>query len=550
MPVVQPRTCWGFSQRKGWSFEMDYSFFLMRVCTLWFLSICLPSFSLAAVKISLTDLSFASLQKKIPVDLSASLRNSAIVMPQDFVLMDRHIDKNQTEHIRMQQRYLGFPVMGGYAIFHRHIGKSLLTMNGSIYQQLYRDLGECPSEFVTKMAEKLAIYRQRFPADQILNQAIQPIIYVDVLHKAHWAYQIQFYVQPSDQIPSRPTVIVDAVSGKLLLQWNALNTLYQAVHGVGYGGNRRTGKYQYGKEFPSLDIRRDEQSGLCFLENDHIKVVDMQHRIRHPNSAMRFLCEESTPAQIYWTGYEGDGYDQANGGYSVSNDALYFGELVKRMYRTQYGVEVLQVGHHSLPMILRVHFSNYFANAFWDGVQMTFGDGDGMLHPLVGLSITAHEISHGFTQYHSGLVYKDQAGGINEAFSDMAAQAAMYYVDGKPQWQIGADVLKHHGVLRWFQHPSRDGVSIERAIDYQPGMDVHHSSGVYNRLYYLLATHSGWNPQRAFQVMVKANMDYWTPTTSFVEGACGILSATRDLGWSEDDVKDALDEVVIDYGSC
>ena len=81
-------------------------------------------------------------------------------------------------------------------------------------------------------------------------------------------------------------------------------------------------------------------------------------------------------------------------------------------------------------------------------------------------------------------------------------------------------------------------------------MDVHYSSGVYNYLYYLLANHAGWNPQKAFHVMVKANMDYWTPTTNFIEGACGILAASRDLGFSEDDVKDALDEVVIDYGDC
>lgn len=281
--------------------------------------------------------------------------------------------------------------------------------------------------------------------------------------------------------------------------------------------------------------------------NDHIMVVDMQHYTRRPNVPMNFSCAEEQPNQVYWTGYEADGYDRANGGYSVSNDAMYFGELVKKMYRSQYGVEVLQMGHQAMPMIFRVHYSQYFANAFWDGQQMTFGDGDGLLHPLVALSITAHEISHGFTQQHSGLVYHGQAGGINEAFSDMAAQAAEYFVYGKPSWYIGSDVLKAQGALRWFIHPSRDGISIERAVDYQTDMDVHHSSGVYNYLFYLLANHSGWDPKKAFQVMVKANMDYWTPTTNFAEGACGILSATRDLGFSEQDVEEVLDTVMIDY---
>ena len=518
------------------------------------LCIVSTSFSLqAAERLALTRMSFASLQNKIPVSLSQPLANPSLVMPQDFVLLERHHDEHQTEHIRMQQRYKGFPVFGAYAVFHRKQMAGAMAnvrMNGRIYQKLHEDLGHYPPEFVAKATHQLQLYGQSFAQDKIIDQSVQAIVYIDKHNKAHWAYQMQVYWQPQDGLPRQPTVIIAARTGKILLQWDALTTLQHTVHGLGFGGNQRIGKHQYGKELPFLDLWRDEKSGLCFLANDHMIVVDMRHHTLRPNRPMSFLCDESNPAQQYWTGYARDGYDQANGSYSVSNDAMYFGELVKKMYRTQYGVDVLQKGRQPMPMILRVHFSNDFANAFWDGRQMTFGDGDGMLHPLVALSITAHELSHGFTEQHSGLLYRGQAGGINEAFSDMASQAAEYFVYGKATWHVGADVLKRKGALRWFQHPSRDGVSIERAIDYQIGMDVHYSSGVYNYLFYLLATHPGWDPQKAFHVMVKANMDYWTPTTNFTEGACGILAASRDLGFAEDDVKDALDEVVIDYGDC
>ena len=50
--------------------------------------------------------------------------------------------------------------------------------------------------------------------------------------------------------------------------------------------------------------------------------------------------------------------------------------------------------------------------------------------------------------------------------------------------------------------------------------------------------------------MVKANMDYWTPYTNFEQGACGVLSAANDLGYSLDAVKNALDDVVIQYKEC
>ena len=75
----------------------------------------------------------------------------------------------------------------------------------------------------------------------------------------------------------------------------------------------------------------------------------------------------------------------------------------------------------------QVHYSNSFENAFWNGQQMTFGDGRNRFYPLVSLDVTAHEVSHGFTEQNSGLVYRNQSGGMNEAFSDMAGEAAEYY---------------------------------------------------------------------------------------------------------------------------
>lgn len=512
--------------------------------------ILFSSLLFAAEPLSLAHISFANLQKKMSISFSDQDVNSARTVQPNFLLLNRHKDKQQIEHIKMQQRYRGFPVFGSYAVFHRRqlLGSTpTVQMNGTIYQKLQEDLGDCPKGLIANANKKLQIYRQQFMQEDIVKQSIQAIVFVDAQHRAHWAYQMMVYLQPDHALASQPTVIIEESTGKILLQWDALNTFHQTVQGLGFGGNHRIGKYQYGKDLPALEMVRDDKLGRCFLMNEHIMVVDMQHHTRRPNLPMSFLCKEDNANKEYWTGYEADGYDRENGGYSVSNDAMYFGELVKKMYRDQYGVEVLQISHQSMPIIFRVHYSHYFANAFWDGQQMTFGDGDGMLHPLVALSITAHEISHGFTQQHSGLIYHGQAGGINEAFSDMASQAAEDFVYGKPSWYVGSDVLKTKGALRWFKHPSRDGISIERATDYQTDMDVHHSSGVYNYLFFLLANHPGWDTKKAFQIMVKANMDYWTPTTNFAEGACGILAAARDLGFPEQDVEDALDEVEIDY---
>ncbi|WP_336118282.1 M4 family metallopeptidase, partial [Klebsiella pneumoniae] len=73
-----------------------------------------------------------------------------------------------------------------------------------------------------------------------------------------------------------------------------------------------------------------------------------------------------------------------------------------------------------------------------------------------------------------------QSGGMNEAFSDMAGEAAEFYMRGKNDFLIGYDIKKGSGALRYMDQPSRDGRSIDNASQYYNGIDVHHSSGVYN----------------------------------------------------------------------
>lgn len=263
---------------------------------------------------------------------------------------------------------------------------------------------------------------------------------------------------------------------------------------------------------------------------------------------MKFDCKESGQPRQFWTGYQADGYDRENDAFSPTNDALYAGTVIHHLYQDWYGVEVLSKEGKPMKLVMRVHFGEGYANAYWDGQQMTFGDGDTMLYPLVSLGIGAHEISHGFTEQHADLVYYSQPGGINESFSDMAALAAEFYSSGTSTWQIGSEILKKESgmdALRYFDRPSRDGLSIDSANDYFEGLDVHYSSGVFNRLFYVLANTPGWDVRKAFDVMVKANMDYWIPTTTFDEAGCGVMNAAHDLGYSVGDVKQALRQVSV-----
>jgi Zn-dependent metalloprotease len=74
-------------------------------------------------------------------------------------------------------------------------------------------------------------------------------------------------------------------------------------------------------------------------------------------------------------------------------------------------------------------------------------------------------------------------------------------------------------------------------------LDVHYSSGVYNKAFYLIATTPRWNTRKAFEVMVDANRLYWTSETTFNEAACGVQKAAGDHGYQVADVIAAFKKV-------
>ncbi len=518
------------------------------------------SVSDAASVIDLNKASFNQVRSKFAItDNKQNLKTEKNAIQ----FLREHIDKNKITHARFQQYYYGVKVFGGHAILHgkakdklSFLGGKPSRMNGRLYTNLAEEL-DTPSKDIYKKS-KLALQSfSKSYADQALSeQSVTPIVFIDDDNKAHWAYEVSVLVTYPDKAPARPSAIVDATTYKPFVQWNNIKTIHEQVKGLGFGGNVKAGITEFGKDLPALDITRDSETETCFMETSDIKVVDMAGRTTHSLNASTFPCTSSQKLadNYFWTGVNSDGYDEVNGAYSPINDAMYTGMVIKYMYKDWYGVEAL-VNSDGSPMqlVMRVHYGRDYENAFWDGRKMTFGDGGSWLYPLVSLGVGAHEISHGFTEQHSDLYYFGQSGGMNESFSDMAAMAAERYSSGQASWMIGAEIVKDafgEEALRYMDNPSRDGRSINTADDYYSGLDVHYSSGVFNRLFYLMANRPGWDTRKAFDVMVKANMDYWTPYSNFDEGGCGVLWATQDLDYNQDDVIAALKDVTIKAENC
>ena len=196
-----------------------------------------------------------------------------------------------------------------------------------------------------------------------------------------------------------------------------------------------------------------------------------------------------------------------------------------------------------LPADDEVHYSNNYENAFWDGAAMTFGDGASTFYPLVSLDVSSHEVSHGFTEQNSNLVYSAQSGGMNEAYSDMAGEAAEYFMNGSNDCLVGAQIFKGNGALRYMDNPPQDGSSIDHASQLHqrhgrallvrrvqqgvlPAGDqgrLEHAEGV-----------PGLRPRQP---------DYWTPSSTFNRAPAACETAATDLGFTKADVTAAFTSV-------
>lgn len=424
--------------------------------------------------------------------------------------------------VRYQQMYKGVPVWGASIVAEQSAMGVIRSLDGRRVTGIETDLPDVTPNFGSEQAiDKLKRHELQsgLVAHQTENEQADLFIIIDQDRKARLVYKTSFVTHIDG--PSRPIAFIDAKTGDILDRWEGITHKDAA----GPGGNEKTGKYEFGEDYGFLNVTDD-----CKTDSPNVTTIDLKHQTSG-GSIHSFDCSGNPPRNTY---------KEINGAFSPINDAHYFGNVVFDMYKDWYDTAPL-----TFKLKMRVHYSNNYENAFWDGQQMTFGDGRDYFYPLVSLDVVSHEVSHGFTEQNSNLEYRYQSGGMNEAFSDIAGEAAEYYMSNANDWLVGATIFKAEGALRYFEDPTKDGRSIGHASDYYDGLDVHYSSGVFNRAFYLIANTSGWDTRKAFDIFVKANQMYWQADSTFTEGATGVCKAASDKGYSTEAVTAAFEVVGI-----
>ncbi len=187
-----------------------------------------------------------------------------------------------------------------------------------------------------------------------------------------------------------------------------------------------------------------------------------------------------------------------------------------------------------LPLNAYVHYGQGYDNAFWDGQEMIFGDGDGSAFNrfTVALDVIGHELTHGVTGSEVNLRYLGQPGALNESVSDVFGSLIKQYVlkqtANEADWLIGAGLLTFpNQALRSMKAPGTAYDNDVLGKDPQPADmqhylrtvedngGVHLNSGIPNRAFYLAAVAIGGNAwEKAGQIWYDTIRDRTMPSTA------------------------------------
>ena len=237
------------------------------------------------------------------------------------------------------------------------------------------------------------------------------------------------------------------------------------------------------------------------------------------------------------------------------NEAYEGSGFTHDLYSNIYGRN--SIDNNGLKLDSSVHYQKGYDNAFWDGKQMVYGDGDEDLPAsqrlfyrfTISLDVIGHELTHGVTQYEANLDYSNQPGALNESISDVFGSLVKQYqlqqTADQADWIIGAGLFTPNvrGVgIRSMKAPGSAYDDPVLGQDPQPAhMDhyvnttsdsggVHINSGIPNHAFYVVAREiGGYAWEKAGAIWYKALTEKLKTNSNFTDAANLTYQAAADL---------------------
>ncbi|MFG6147870.1 M4 family metallopeptidase [Halobacillus sp. B23F22_1] len=441
-------------------------------------------------------------------------------------------DKLGLTHVEMKQQKNGFPVEGHEVTVHYDKNNKVQAVNGQFSSSVESEEINTKASLSEDESVKIAEAAVEAP-DKLEESPTSELVIYPFNDNNYFAYKVN--VNFLGEQPGNWYIYVNAKTGEVIDQYNAIMHAkdYKSSKGTGIGvlGDRRQLHITH-----KNDKENDRGTSFYLYDNSHdnldgIYTNDLKNEWGF-NSSEIFNSHRAV--------FKED-YDRP------AVDAHYNSEKVYEYYLEEHDRN--SIDGEGMAIVSNVHYGEEYNNAFWNGSEMTYGDGDGEFFvPLsAGLDVAAHEMAHGVTTHTAGLKYRNQSGALNEAFSDIFGAL----VD-ENDWEIGEDIMAEEAKdsgrtsLRSLSHPSKYPVGedytpygngsgmypshMDEYYDLPSDLDnggVHINSSIINHAAYLTGEQIG--KEKLGQIYYRALNIYLTPDSDFSHAREVLIQSAEDI---------------------
>ncbi|WP_337955862.1 M4 family metallopeptidase [Metabacillus sp. HB246100] len=458
-------------------------------------------------------------EKEVKAFLKENKELFKIDSAKELKLLEKTTDELGMTHYTFAQVVKNVPVEGAIFTVHTDENNEVTTTAGTLYSDASAKVNSTSAKISEQKAVDLSWKHIDVSEEETRTNSKeqQPIVAKDsvqntsvkkdlVIHEENGVYTLAYKVQLQFIEPygANWQVFVNAQDGSIIDSYNAVNDAATTGSGKGVLGDTKTlNTYSSGGTYYLYDVTKPM--------NGVIETFTAQNRSTYPGSY-------STDSNNAWTA--------TSQGAEV--DAHYYAGQVYDYFKNTHNRN--SYDNNGATIRSTVHYGSNYNNAFWNGSQMVYGDGDGVTFgPLSGaLDIIAHELTHAVTERSAGLEYRNQSGALNESFSDVFG----YFLD--PQdYLMGEDVYtpnKSGDALRSLSNPTLYNQP-EHMNQYvnttSDNGGVHINSGIPNKAAYYTINSIG--KAKAEKIYYRALTVYLTPTSNFSYARAALLQSAADL---------------------
>ncbi|MBW3496876.1 M4 family metallopeptidase [Bacillus sp. FDAARGOS_1420] len=459
-----------------------------------------------------------------------------------FIVTSKQKDPLGSTIIRLQQVYNGIPVWGSTQVAHIKNNGILTVFSGTVQPNLHQQqsIQTVPSisqNQAISIAEKdlgfIPKYEKKPTADHV--------IYTNNNHAAN-TYVVKLnFLSPQ---PGNYFYFIDTKTGDIVHKFNTIDNIHSEQQ-VGRGPEIEKDVKQVGT---GIGVLGDTKSLHTVLTGSNYYLKDMTRG----KGIFTYDAKDADniPGTLWYnsTGSFINPYD------APAVDAHYYAGKTYDYYKSNFNRNSYDNIGSSITS--SVHYGTNYNNAFWNGQQMVYGDGDGqMFLPLSGaIDVVGHELTHAVTEFSSSLLYQGESGALNESISDIFGILIRFYDNRNPNYEIGEGIYKPGtpgSALRSMDHPEKLGYPDHYSKRYIGPSDrggVHKNSSIINKAAYLLAegglhygiTVPGIGRDKMGAIYYRANTSYFTQSTTFSQARAALEQAAADLYGTDSEAVDAV----------